>query len=380
MGAYLTDHKPVRDQWYTKRNKPLTGCTVIHTAESVMDTVGPDTGAENVAEFIRTRKDPGSYHDLVDSDTWVPLVDLKHGAYHDGTGSNNWALSLSFACKTVDWARMSAAKRLGFMRQGARAWVNQQLYRKAIGAPLSRLRLITKAESDKGEAGCTYHGFRDPSRRTDPGIKVPNLFPFGEFVDACRAELARVMPDHPDAPGQTGHPVTGAIAEAYNRVLPGLNGATWAFFIGAPKGPAMVTWANDAFWQEFEKGAIYAHQGVACVLWGDILKAFWALGSETKLGYPKTDELATPDTVGRYNHFEGGPHGPSSIYWTPQTGAQPVWGAFREHWAASGWELGPWGYPTSAEREENGTIVQDFQNGQVSIKSVSSHEIVFVPK
>ena len=378
MAAFLTINRPRVQQWYDKRNRALTGCTVIHTAESVMDSVGPDTGAENVAKFIQGRTDPGSYHDLVDSDSWVPLVDLKHGAFHDGTGSNNWALSLSFACRTSDWRTMSAAKRLGFMRQGARAWVNQQLYRRATKAPLSRLRLITKADSDRGEAGCTYHGFRDPGRRSDPGIAAPNLFPFGEFVDACREELARVMPDHPDAPGQVGnHPITGAILGAYSRVLPGLDGATWGFFIGKPKGPASVTWAKDAYWQEFEKGAIYAHDGAAYVMWGDILKCFWALGSETKFGYPVTDERATPDGIGRYNHFAGGPHGPTSIYWTPQTGAQPVWGWFRRDWEAQGWETGSWGYPTSPEYTVAGVITQDFQGGRVELRD---GKVVFLPR
>lgn len=206
MGAYLTDHRPAVQQWYTTRNRPLTGCTVLHTAESVMDTVGPDTGAENVADFIRRRTTPGSYHDLVDSDSWIPLVDLKHGAFHDGTGSNNWALSLSFACATSDWRRMTPEKRRGFLHQGARAFANQQLYRRAIKAPLTRLRLITKAQSDRGESGLTYHGYRDPGRRSDPGVAAPNLFPLDEFIDACRAVLADVMPDHPDAGGRPAVP------------------------------------------------------------------------------------------------------------------------------------------------------------------------------
>ena len=48
------------------------------------------------------------------------------------------------------------------------------------------------------------------------------------------------------------------------------------------------------------------------------------------LGYPLTDETATPDGVGRYNHFQGG-----SIYWTPATGAHEVHGAIRGQWATS---------------------------------------------
>ena len=47
----------------------------------------------------------------------------------------------------------------------------------------------------------------------------------------------------------------------------------------------------------------------------------WA--GKQALGYPTTDEMATPDGVGRYNHFSGAVG--HSIYWSPKTGA---------HWVA----------------------------------------------
>jgi hypothetical protein len=52
----------------------------------------------------------------------------------------------------------------------------------------------------------------------------------------------------------------------------------------------------------------------------------WAeLGWEQSfLGYPLTDEMPTPDGIGRYNHFSGG-----SIYWHPDTGAHEVPGAIQ---------------------------------------------------
>lgn len=195
--AYLTVNRPARSQWYARRNRPLTGCTVLHTTESAFDEMGADTGAEAVSNFIRTRSTPGSYHDIVDSDSWVRLVEYVHGAYHDGTGSNNWALALSFACRTTDWRRMPRAKRASMLRNGARAFAEQQRWRKANGAPYTRLRLITKAQSDAGWSGLTYHGYRDPGRRSDPGVSPPDLFPFDEFIGYCREELAGT--DHPDA-------------------------------------------------------------------------------------------------------------------------------------------------------------------------------------
>ncbi|HJQ46662.1 MAG TPA: PQQ-dependent sugar dehydrogenase [Amycolatopsis sp.] len=87
--------------------------------------------------------------------------------------------------------------------------------------------------------------------------------------------------------------------------------------------------------------AIGAH-----AIWGLIRQRWEALGWETgPMGYPVTDELGTPDGVGRYNHFTKA----ASIYWTPATGAHGVWGAIRAQWEALGWETGPMGYPVTDE-------------------------------
>jgi LGFP repeat/CHAP domain len=95
----------------------------------------------------------------------------------------------------------------------------------------------------------------------------------------------------------------------------------------------------------FDGGSIYwtpttgAHE-----VHGAIRDKWEQTGWELGLGYPTTDETATPDGVGRYNHFSNG----GSIYWTPTTGAHEVHGAIREKWAEKGWELGP-GYPLTDE-------------------------------
>jgi hypothetical protein len=76
---------------------------------------------------------------------------------------------------------------------------------------------------------------------------------------------------------------------------------------------------------------------------GAIRDKWLSLGGEGSfLGQPLTDELTTPDGVGRFNHFQGG-----SIYWTPNTGAFEVHGAIRDRWAELGWERSYLGYPTS---------------------------------
>jgi hypothetical protein len=103
-----------------------------------------------------------------------------------------------------------------------------------------------------------------------------------------------------------------------------------------------------------ETGAFEVH--------GDIRKRWAKLGWETGLGYPVTDELGAPDGVGRYNHFSGS----ASIYWTPTTGAVEVYGAIRDKWASLGWEASYVGYPTRAEDDfSEGGRASSFQNGEI---------------
>ncbi|WP_410664860.1 AbfB domain-containing protein [Amycolatopsis sp. lyj-84] len=78
-------------------------------------------------------------------------------------------------------------------------------------------------------------------------------------------------------------------------------------------------------------------------------------------GAPTTDETATPDKIGRYNHFAGG----GSIYWTSTTGAQLVYGAIKNRWQQLGWELSYLGYPTSDELAVTGGRCSNFQRGSI---------------
>ncbi len=77
-------------------------------------------------------------------------------------------------------------------------------------------------------------------------------------------------------------------------------------------------------------------------------------GPVSSLGYPATDEFGTPDGIGRYNHFEkmtsaGQVVDAGSIYWTPELGAWSIHGSIRLKWASLGWEAGALGYPVTDE-------------------------------
>ncbi|MBB2934681.1 uncharacterized protein with LGFP repeats/GH25 family lysozyme M1 (1,4-beta-N-acetylmuramidase) [Amycolatopsis bartoniae] len=95
---------------------------------------------------------------------------------------------------------------------------------------------------------------------------------------------------------------------------------------------------------------------------GSIRSKWAALGWETGLGYPTTDESTTPDGLGRYNHFTNS----ASVYWTPSTGAWSVVGAIRDKWASLGWETSKLGYPTSDEYSVTGGRRTNFQHGTIT--------------
>ena len=191
--AWLDDHPPKRSQFRDPRRHSPSGVIVVHTAESIMDTVGPDTGAENVANFIRTRDTPGSYHELCDSNSTVHLVRWNCEAYHDGTGSNPHSFGLSFACRTSDWTRMSPAKRNAFIERGAQAAALYAKWLKALnGIVIPGIRL-TKVQSDLMLPGFISHGQRDPGRRSDPGQE----FPWNQFLTRFKALSGVTSPKPP---------------------------------------------------------------------------------------------------------------------------------------------------------------------------------------
>lgn len=113
----------------------------------------------------------------------------------------------------------------------------------------------------------------------------------------------------------------------------------------------------------YENGSVlWSEDTGARSVTGAIAQTYFGGRTARTLGFPLTDEPATPDGDARYNHFEGG-----SVYWSAGTGAHVVRGAVREAWAAQGWETGALGLPTAAERtSDSGEVRADFQGGWVS--------------
>jgi hypothetical protein len=158
-----------------------------------------------------------------------------------------------------------------------------------------------------------------------------------------------------------GQRVYGKIGEKYSALggVAGPLGAATSDEASAPYGGRFNL---------FQNGYIYWHPeiGTAYAVWGAI-GAKWNQAGRVQFGYPITDETATPDGRGRYNHFRvmhqpGRPE--ASIYWTPQSGAYLAYGEIRKAWAAAGWERSI-GFPTSDEFQWGKYRRSNFERGYI---------------
>lgn len=95
---------------------------------------------------------------------------------------------------------------------------------------------------------------------------------------------------------------------------------------------------------------------------GEIKDLYTKLGGPTSfLLFPKSNELTSPDGIGKRSEFING-----FIYWHPETGAHSVSIPVSKVWQRHGWEGGFLGYPTTDDISlGNQWYVQHFQGGHV---------------
>ncbi|MHA7287607.1 polysaccharide deacetylase family protein [Arthrobacter sp. MDT3-44] len=152
-----------------------------------------------------------------------------------------------------------------------------------------------------------------------------------------------------------------------------------AGFLGFPLTNEAATPGAAGQYNDFAGGSVYYSSGTgAREVHGAILGRYLKLGGPAGvLGFPLTNETATPDGVGRYNHFSG-KNAAASIYWSPATGAREVYGAIRARWVALGWERSRLGYPTSGEYGITGGRRGDFQRGSILWHAASGRtEVIY---
>lgn len=93
-------------------------------------------------------------------------------------------------------------------------------------------------------------------------------------------------------------------------------------------------------------------------------------GRNSDLGFPISDELTTPDGIGRYSVFEGG-----MIYWTPQTGAHPVADPVLLDWAAAGYEKALTGTPRETRKTRGYLSPKTLKVAYWSLSSQKSYQV-----
>lgn len=169
MGYFLYDNPPAIRQFYDPRRGKWTGGVLVHTAENVMDDVGPDTGAENIAAYIVRRTTYGSYHILADSDSVIEMLPPTAVAYHCAAdGYNSTTVGVSYACRTVDlnpdseWTRKATRNIAGVLVRWWRDAGFDPLAVRFIPAPETRVRL-----------GLSTHGDAQPADRSDAFTRHP---------------------------------------------------------------------------------------------------------------------------------------------------------------------------------------------------------------
>jgi uncharacterized protein with LGFP repeats len=121
---------------------------------------------------------------------------------------------------------------------------------------------------------------------------------------------------------------------------------------------------NGGVRQTYQGGAIYwtASLGAYSVT-ADYSSKFEATGGLDTLGFPRTNRVPGLKDGGSYQNFQKG-----ALITSPATGIHLSIGATRNVWAATGFEGGKLGYPTTDNNvTADGSTLQDYQGGRITI-------------
>lgn len=178
------------------------------------------------------------------------------------------------------------------------------------------------------------------------------------YLSAYRKAAAAGGGTSPPGAGAPGGNVPAAASTAIGKAAvanPGIGKAAALITCGLPGGGCR---------QEYQRGAIIWSPATSARTSVGGIRATWAAaGAEGgRLGYPTSNEACGLRNGGCYQMFQGG-----AIIWSPATGSRLSIGGIRTAWAAAGLENGRLGYPTSNEvcGLRNGGCQQLFQGGAI---------------
>ena len=146
-------------------------------------------------------------------------------------------------------------------------------------------------------------------------------------------------------------------------------------FLGLPVSSLFCGLRDGACGQHFQEGSIYQTRAGTFTVLGSIKTAWARQGWEHgALGFPTSDTFCGLRDGGCGQHFQGGsvysagPAAGSVTGWV-RASAYVVPGAFRDAWAARGWEDGSLGYPLSNAYQTPGGLSQWFQRGALVLRN-----------
>ncbi|WP_370949001.1 RICIN domain-containing protein [Amycolatopsis sp. cg5] len=130
--------------------------------------------------------------------------------------------------------------------------------------------------------------------------------------------------------------------------------------------------------QRFSGGAVYdVTNGGVYGIYGDIYRKYLEAGAEGgMLSWPASDSTRLPDGIGVYSTFAGN-YG--AIYWHPNIGSMLVYGAIRQKWNDLGAERSWLGYPTSDELATPKGRRSNFQGGRIDWSLDGGGGVVYRP-
>ena len=205
MGYTLIDNPPASRQ-YGARYEQESGCCTQHVAVSMIDVHPPDNGAENVASFIGNRPDPGSYHEVIDSDGYVQLIPDHLRAFHvAASGVNQWSWGISYACSDTDWRKYPEWDARAMATGAARTAAYLVRWATRVHGDPTRardgVRWITPEQAYAREPGQIHHG-QFQADRTDAWENHPDRVALdAEFLVLLSIEVEMLLtPSIPDPP------------------------------------------------------------------------------------------------------------------------------------------------------------------------------------
>jgi hypothetical protein len=300
---------------------------LLHTEEG-------GSSAQNLANYLNNSNNGVSYHYTLRDGILCDVVDTDFASW-SVLDANSRTINLCFAGSRASFSRAQWLERDQDLRIAA--WLAVQDARKYGFASD-----VIAPDYYRGE-GISDHkyvtkilGFGD---HTDVGWNFP-----WDVFEGYVAEYAS---------GVAAAPVVNQIDLEAERATGWIGARKTVGENVAPDG--------EGRWAEFENGYIYWHTRTdAHAIPTNIFEVWADLGWEAgPLGYP-TGDHSVLDGIGDVQGFEVG-----AIYRRYDQPGFWVHGDIRERWNRSGFENGPYGWPTSNEVEFDTGSYQDFDNGRI---------------